>query len=187
MHDSSLLALLYGQVSTNPNSSFEVSDALFNGIKLSDGSTVLNAFNNATGGLTVDLGVGEGTATISENIYGSQTIDFSDPTIDSIVGHPSIFGDTFTQGGVTVASIEPSFMGDGMNVMMSDGVTFTGMSDIFSNIAFKTNSIMNVSTLNAPSYLNDFSSVSSLADTTSSLDVFDAATAVDGLDILDLL
>lgn len=187
MYDSALLALLYGQVSTKTSSSFEVSDALFNGIKLSDGSTVLNAFNNATGGLTVDLGIGEGTATVADNIYGSQTITFSDSEIDPIVGHPSIFGDSFTQGGASVASIEPTFMGDGMNVIMSDGVVFSGMTDIFSNISYQTKSMMNLSSLATPTYLNDFSSVNSVADSASALDVYDAATAVDGLDILDLL
>jgi hypothetical protein len=187
MYDSALLALLYGQVSTKTSSSFEVSDALFNSIILSDGSTVLNAINNATGGLTVDLGIGEGTATVSDNIYGSHTITFSNSAMDPIVGRPSLFGDSFTQSGASVANIEPTFMGDGMNVIMSDGVVFTGMTDIFSNMTFTTNSMMNISSLPTPTYLNDFSSVNSVADSASALDVYDAATAVDGLDILDLL
>lgn len=187
MDNSALLALIYGQVSTNTSSSFEVSDSLFEGIKLMDGSTVLNAYENAIGGLTVDLGVGEGTATITDNVYGSQTITFSGSDLDPIVGRPSLFGESFSQGGSSIASIEPSFMGDGMNVMMNDGVVFTGMTDIFSNITFNASSINNLSSLYAPSYLNDLSSVSYAADSTSALDVFDAATAVDGLDILDLL
>lgn len=187
MHESALLALIYGNVSTNTNSSFEVSDALFNGIQLTDGSTVLSAFNNPTGGLTVDLGIGEGTATIADNIQGSQTIVFSDPSIAPIVGRPSLFGDTFTQGGMPVGSIEPNFMGDGINVAMSDGVTFTGATDIFSNMAFTSNSIMDMSAITVPTYLSDLSSVSSVADSTSAFDVFDAATAIDGLDILHLL
>ena len=187
MYDSALLALLYGNISTNPSGSFQVSDSLFNGIQLSDGSTVLGAFNNVTGGLTVDLGIGEGTATIVDNIQGSQTIFFSDASMAPIVGRPSLFGDTFTQGGMSVASIEPTFMGDGINVIMSDGVTFTGVTDIFTNMAFKSNSIMNMSAITAPTYLSDFSSVSSIANSTSALDVYDAATAIDGLDILDFL
>lgn len=187
IQESALLTLLYNQTSNNPTSSFEVSDALFDGIKLSNGSTVLSAFNNATGGIIVDLGIGQGTATIKENIYDSYTIDYSDPSINSLIGHPSLFGETFTQNGEMVATIEPYFMGDGINVVMSDGVTYSGMSDIFSNITFNSNSLTNISSLQAPSYLNDFSFVSSVANTTSSLDVYDAATAVDGLDILDLI
>lgn len=78
-------------------------------------------------------------------------------------------------------------MGDGLNVMMSDGPTFAGMPDIFSAVSFKTSSVMNFASMDSPSYLNDFSAVSSFADTTSALDVYDAATAIDGLDLLNFL
>lgn len=187
MRELALLALLYGNISTNASSSFGVSDALFNGIQLSDGSTVLHAFNNATGGLTVDLGSGEGTATIVDNIKGSRTIFFSDSTIAPIVGRPSLFGDTFSQSGMSIGSIEPTFIGDGINVLTADGVSIIGATDIFSNMTFKSNSIMNMSAINTPTYLSDLSSVSSVADSTSALDVYDAATAVNGLDILDFI
>ena len=187
MYDSALLALIHGTVSTNPHSSFTVSESLFNGISLSSDSTVMNAFDNATGGMTVDLGIGEGTATITDNIYGSQTITFSDSVTDPIVGRPSLFGDSFTQGGTSFASIEPSFMGGGLNVMMNDGPTYVGMTDIFSSVTFNASSMMNIGSIAPPAYLHDLSEVSSFADTTSALDVFDAATAIDGLDILDFI
>lgn len=187
MHDSALLGLLYGNISTNASSSFEVSEALFSGIKLSDGSTVMNAFSNATGGLTVDLGIGEGTATIGDNIYGSQTIFFSDPSMAPIVGRPSLFGETFSQGGISVGSIEPSFMGDGLNIMMDNGIAYTGMMDIFSKMKFTSNSLMDVNSFTTSTYLSDLASVGAVANSTSALDVFDAATAIDGLDILDFI
>ena len=187
MYDSAILGLLYGKISSNGSSSFEVSEALFNGIKLSDGSNVLNAFNNATGGLTVDLGAGEGTATIADNVYGSQTIFFSDPTMAPIVGRSSLFGETFSQSAMNVGSIEPSFMGDGLNIIMDNGVTYTGMMDIYSKMKFTSNSLMNVGSFTTPAYLSDLASVGSVAISTSALDAFDAATAIDGLDILDFI
>lgn len=86
MYDSALLTMIYGTVSSAPLSSFTVSEGLFNDLTLTSGSTVMKAFDNATGGMTVDLGIGEGTATITDNIYGSQTIVFSETSMDPIVG-----------------------------------------------------------------------------------------------------
>src|SRR5690606_33304001 len=136
MYDSALLTLIYGYFVPNRESSFTVSDSLFNGMTLSDGSTVMHAYDNAIGGMTVDLGVGEGTASIRDNIYGSQTIAFSDPTIDPIVGRPSLFGDSFAQGGSSIGSIEPSFLGDGMSVFLDSGPTYVGASNISSSFTY---------------------------------------------------
>lgn len=174
---------------SNPSSSFTVSDTIFNGINLSaNGSTVLAATENVSGGLTVDLGANDATtAMISDNIYGGHTIEFMDPSVATIVGRPTLFGESFTQGGTVVGSIEPTFMGDGLHVMTSSGGTFTGTADLFSNMGSTSSSIFNAGALTTPTYLADVSSVGSMADATSSLDAFDGITAINGLDFFDLL
>lgn len=189
MYDSALLTMLYGSITRNPSSTFTVNEGIFNDINLSEnGSTVLSGTENIFGGLTVDIGASNGmTATISENISGGHTIEFMDPTVASIVGRPSLFGESFTQGGTSIGSIEPTFMGDGIHVMTSNGGTFTGTTDIFSNVGYTSSSVFNVDALTTPTYISDFSSISSLADATSSLDTLDGIAAVDGLDFLDFL
>jgi len=189
MYDSALLTMLYNTITSDPSSNFTVSDSLFNGINLTaDGSTVLAATENIHGGLTVDLGTSDATtATISENIYGGHTIEFMDPSVASIVGRPSLFGESFSQGGTSVGSIEPTFMGDGLHVLTSDGGTFTGTADLFSNVSYTSTSIFNVDALTTPTYLTDVSSIGSMADATSSLDALDGVTAINGLDVFDFL
>lgn len=190
MYDSALLTMLYGSMTSNPSSTFTVNEGIFNDINLSEnGSTVLSATENIFGGLTVDLGASDGiSATVSENIYGGNTIEFMDPSVASIVGRPSLFGESFTQGGTSFGSIEPTFMGDGIHVMTSNDGTFTGTADIFSNMGYTSTSVFNVDTLTTPTYISDFPSISSIADSTSSLDAFDGiTTATDGLDFLDFL
>lgn len=188
MFDSALLTLLYGTVSKNPSSNFTVSDGLFNSLNLSqNGELALSGSANALGGMTVDLGAGSmDTATISDNIYGSQSIHFSDASMDTIVGRPSLFGESFTQGGTSIGSIEPSLIGDGFNVVTSTG-TFTGSSNIFSSVDYSSSSMNTFNGLGSPSYLSDASSISDFSSFDSAADVLGGLDAVSGLDFLDIL
>lgn len=179
-----LLGLIQQQVAgPTATSQFTVSDNLVNGLDLhANGQQVLSSFENAAGGTTVNLGVGTGeTATITDNIYGGQTINFSNPTMADIVSRPGLFdSQTFYQDGSAIATLEPTMIGDGLT-LASDAGTLVGSVGLFDTVSLK------LKAFTTPTYMSDISSISSAATSVDAVSVADSFAVVEGLDGLDVL
>lgn len=187
MYNSTLLTLIYDQVKGEAlPSKFMVSDNLLGGYELHGvGLDILSAREGVFGEMIVDLGPGSiDTATITDNIAGGSTIHFSNPEMLDIVGTPSIFGgETFTQGGIEVANVDPSLLGDGISIATDSGDILASTTDVLGNTLFQVNSLVT-----SPSLVADLTSLSTATSAIDSFDVLDSASSIlDGLDILDIL
>jgi hypothetical protein len=192
-YKSGYLNILYGQDSIN----FPVQEALhfkenlLGGISLADGNgnTLFETMPSAAGGETIMFDNGE-TAHLSENILGGTTVDFTGVSND-IVGIPSIFGgELLYQGGEYIGSIEPNFMGNGVDFTSSTGQTmFSTSPDIFggTEVSFSSPLLESSSGLQTFDLQNSFSEIEAVSSQISVADLGAATDAVDGLDFLDLL
>ncbi|WP_147433983.1 hypothetical protein [Planomicrobium sp. Y74] len=152
------------------------------------GSVLLETRPHAGGGETVEFSDGE-TAHLTENIYGSSTLDFTGMEND-IVGTASIFGtESYSQGGTFIGSTSPNSFGEGVVFTNSTSDTVVTASPDFlggTQIAF-TSPIIDVSS-NAAAFdiQNSFSEIETLASGTSAADLGSATDAIDGFDFLGL-
>lgn len=163
---------------------------LLGGSTLTDGNgnVILETVSSAAGGETVIFENGE-TAHLTENIYGSATLDFTGVSND-IVGTASIFGaETFHQGGEYIGTMEPNFMGNGVEFTGSTSETlFTTSPDLFggTQISFTSPFIDSNTSLEVFDIHNTFSDIDTISSQVSMLDLGSATDAIDGLDLLGL-
>ncbi|WP_087974185.1 hypothetical protein [Oceanobacillus rekensis] len=170
-----------------------VKENVLDGISITtgNGSTVMEAAPNVTGGMTVDFGNGE-TATIQENIYQGTSIDM--PGIENdIIGRPTIFGgESFTQNAEYVGTLSPSLLGDGYQFTDSAGDTlfttstaFNGSTQLDIN-SFATTDL-GTSTASSFDIADSFSGIDAISSQVSVADLGSATDAMDGLDVLGML
>jgi hypothetical protein len=192
-YNSGFLNTLFEQdpiISPGPET-FYIKENLLGGISLEagNGNTLFETMPNAAGGETLMFDNGE-TAHVSENIYGGTTVDFAGVSND-IVGMPSIFGgESLYQDGEYVGSIEPNFMGDGVDFTSSTGQTmFSTSPDILggTEVSFTSPLLESTSSLQTFDLQNSFSEIEAVSSQISVADLGTATDAVDGLDFLDLL
>ncbi|SDI64714.1 hypothetical protein SAMN04487975_12417 [Planococcus glaciei] len=163
---------------------------LLGGSTLTDenGTTILETTPSAAGGETVMFTNGE-TAHLSENVYGSATLDFTGTTPD-IVGTASIFGaESFEKGGVFIGTTIPNFAGDG--VVFSNSASeslLTSSPDFFGNtlVAFSSPFIEQNFPMSSLDLQNSFVDIEAILSQFSLADLSSTIDAVDGLDFLGL-
>lgn len=162
---------------------------LMGGISLTNGNgnTIVETMPSAAGGETVMYGNDE-TAHLTENMYGSTTLDFTGTTED-IVGRQGIFGEeNFYQNGELIGTMKPNFTGDGVDFTSTTGHSFSTSPDIFGDtqVAFSNPVIDSSSPMSSFDLQNSFSEVEAISSQVSVAELGSATDAVDGLDFLGM-
>ncbi|MGF2614537.1 hypothetical protein FZC84_21530 [Rossellomorea vietnamensis] len=193
LYESGLLSSIFAEDSILPEgtTTLHFKENLLGGTSLVDGSgdTILRTMPSAAGGETVYFGNGD-TGHLTETLTGGFKIDM--PGLENdIIGRPSIFDEVnLYQGGEHIGTIEPDFMGNGIDITMNAGASqFTAFPGVTGGVQtdFTSPMLDQSSGWQDFNLQNNFSEIETISSHVSAADLGSASDAVDGVDFLDFL
>lgn len=166
---------------------FYVKENLLGGSSVVDlaGNPILDTMPNAAGGETVNFANGE-TGHLKENIEGDTTLDM--PGIENdIHSRPGIFDqEYFYQNGESIGTMQPNFMGDGVDfVAPAGGTVFSTSNSPIADAQIQVDSsLLHTEGANLQ---NSFSDIEAISNQFSGADLASASDSMDALDVLEFL